>query len=469
MDEQTVPLSFYVDIVLSEDKLDAYLQFKNSDNSLTFNLVQLEEVLNSYKITYGIDRSKLNEIVRDPKPFLQTKTLIAVGTPSTAGTDGYIKLFHDLTNDNKKPLETEDGKVDFKEVTSIHNVRKGQLIAQRVPATLGIPGQAVTGESLPSKDGKEARFKIGKNVVTDAEQIALYAAIDGMITKTDRDKINVFPIYEVNGDLDYNIGNIDFVGSVVIRGSVLTGFKIKSSGDIRITGSVEGADLDAGGSIEISAGILGHNKGVIRAGKHVKSSFIQDATVYAEDVLVSLSIMHSNVQATKSVICKGSKGLIVGGVIQAGEVVEARTVGNSMSTATIVEVGVLPEMRNELVQLRTQLRSVNENVDKTDKALTLLDQLAAVGQLGPDKVGMRIKLNHTKKQLSEEVLTFKERILEIEKSLEDSDNAKVQVISTIYSGTKIVIGRYTKFIKDPVSQIKFQLSDGDIRMTPLTR
>ena len=32
-------------------------------------------------------------------------------------------------------------------------------------------------------------------------------------------------------------------------------------------------------------------------------------------------------------------------------------------------------------------------MDKTDKALTLLDQLAAAGQLGPDKVAMRIKLN----------------------------------------------------------------------------
>jgi uncharacterized protein (DUF342 family) len=469
MNEQTVPLSFYVEIALSDDKIDAYLQFKNCDESLTFDLGQLEEVLKTYQITHGIDRNKLNDIVRNPKAFFLTKTLIAVGTPSITGTDGYIKFFHDLSTDTKKPVESEDGKVDFKDVTSINNVRKGQLIAQRIPGTPGISGRAVTGEALACKDGKEARLKIGKNVVTDAEQIALYAAIDGMITKTDRDKINVFPIFEVNGDVDYNIGNIDFVGSVVIRGSVLTGFKIKASGDIRITGSVEGADLDAGGSIEISAGILGHNKGVIRAGKHVKSSFIQDATVFAEDVLVSLSIMHSNIHASKNVICKGSKGLIVGGIIQAGEIVEARTIGNSMSTATVIEVGVLPEMRNELVQLRTQLRSVNENIEKTDKALTLLDQLAAVGQLGPDKVGMRIKLNHTKKQLSEEILTYKERILEIEKSLEDSERAKVEVVSTIYSGAKIVIGRYTKFVKDPVSQTKFQLMDGDISMIALSR
>lgn len=467
MSEPAMPLSYYVEISLSDDKLQAYLQFKNSEDDLSFTLAQLEEVLNSYHISHGIDNDMLNAIVREPRAFFLNKTVIAHGTPPVSGQDGYVHLLHDLSEDSKKPMELESGKVDFREVTTINNVRKGQLLAQRVFATQGIAGRAVTGEELAARDGKEARLKIGKNVVADPEQKAIYAAIDGMICKTDRDKINVFPIFEVNGDLDYNIGNIDFVGSVVIRGNVLSGFKVKASGDIRITGSVEGADLEAGGSIEISAGILGHNKGSIRAGSRVKSSFIQDATVSADEVLVTQSIMHSNVRAAKQVVCRGTKGLIVGGVIQAGEIVVARTIGNSMSTATVIEVGVLPELRNELGQLRIQLRSINENLDKTEKALVLLDQLAAAGQLGPEKMAMRIKLNHTKKQTAEEQSSMKDRILEIEKSLEDSDKAKVEVVSTVYSGTKIVLGRYTKFIKDSVSHVKFQLANGDVAMFPV--
>ena len=108
-----------------------------------------------------------------------------------------------------------------------------------------------------------------------------------------------------------------------------------------------------------------------------------------------------------------------------------------MSTTTVVEVGVLPELRNEMIDLRNQLKVYMENMDKTDKALTLLNQLAAAGQLSPDKVAMRIKLNHTKKQALEEQNTIKERILEIEKSLEDSEKAKIEVLSTIYGGTKM--------------------------------
>src|SRR5690606_11485656 len=113
-----------------------------------------------------------------------------------------------------------------------------------------------------------------------------------------RGKINVFPVYEVNGDVDYKVGNIDFNGTVVVRGSVLPGFRIRSNGDIRIIGTVEGAFLEAGGSIEVTEGVVGQNKGKLYAGRNVKCSFVQDAMITAgEDVLVAQSIMHSHIKA----------------------------------------------------------------------------------------------------------------------------------------------------------------------------
>ncbi|WP_281887590.1 DUF342 domain-containing protein [Paenibacillus sp. YYML68] len=469
MSEHELPLNHYVDIAVDDDKLTATLRFSNVDGWRgTFSRSQLEELLQLNRIVHGLLEDKIAQIVKDPQSFFNQKTVIAKGQPPVHGADGYIKTMFDLDDLEKRPLELEDGKVDYKEVTTIHNVRKGQLIAERVPAEQGTEGKAVTGEVLFAKDGKEARFKLGKNVVTDPEQLALYAAMDGMVTKTDRDKLNVFPVFEVNGDVDYHVGNIDFVGTVVIRGSVIPGFRIKAAGDIRITGNVDGADLEAGGSIEINAGILGHHKAVIRAGQRVKCSFIQDATIeVGEEVLVNQSIMHSNIRAGKEITCKGTKGLIVGGQLQAGERVTARTIGNTMSTVTAIEVGVLPELRNELQQLKQSLKTVADNLNKTEKALVLLDQMAAAGQLSPEKVGMRIKLNHTKKQAQEEISSYKSRIFEIEKSLEDSERARVEVIGMVYSGTKIVIGRNTKFIKDAATRVKFQLHDGDIAMSPL--
>ncbi|PZD93347.1 DUF342 domain-containing protein [Paenibacillus sambharensis] len=463
-----VALNTFIGVRLAADSMSAVLTFKKTDGLGDFSVDELRELLHDSGVVFGLREDTLAAVAANPKAYYDSETVVANGIPAVDGQDGKINFVYRMDSDSRKPAELDDGTVDFKEITQLNNVQKGQLIAERLPAVEGQPGKAVTGEVINGRSGKEARFKVGKNVVLNPEQTAMYAAIDGMIAKTDRDKINVFPVYEVNGDVDYNIGNIDFVGTVVIRGNVLTGFRVRAAGDIRVIGGVEGAELESDGSIEITGGIVAGNKGLVKAGKNVKSSFIQDGNVVAgEDVLVSQSIMHSHVRAGRSVICSGAKGLLVGGAVQAGERVTARTVGNTMSTATTIEVGVLPELRAELTELRQQTRSMADNLDKTEKALILLDQMAAAGQLSPDKMALRVKLNATKRQTTQEMKEGRERILEIEKTLEDTDRARVEVINTVYGGTKVVIGRYTRFVKDAAQRVYFHYSEGDVVMSAI--
>lgn len=462
-----MPLDHYISVAVAEDKLNASIQIINLPDPFPYTAQDIAVFLHQNHIRYGIQSEVLHQIVSSPGSFMGNHTVVATGDMPGPGIDGTIRFLYDSDAGKRGPAELDDGTVDYKEVRQLTNVRKGQLIAERLPAEEGTPGKTVTGETIPPRPGKEARFKLGKNVVADGEQKALYAAIDGMVVQTENGKINVFPVYEVNGDVDYSIGNIDFYGTVVIRGNVLSGFKVKAAGDIRITGGVEGAEIEALGSIEISEGVLGHNKAIIRAGVNLKTSFIQDATIEAgQDVFVSQSIMHSQVRAGQNVFCNGTKGLIVGGTVQAGEQVIARTIGNTMSTPTSIEVGVLPELRNELSALRQQLRQVQEGLDKTEKALALLDQLALNGQLSSDKLAMRIKLSHTKKQTVEQLNEIRERMLELETMLEDTDRAKVKAISVVYGGTKIMIGRYTRFVRDASSKVYFAYSEGDIAMWP---
>ncbi|MFD3260950.1 DUF342 domain-containing protein [Paenibacillus lentus] len=455
-------------VTMNDDKTVAYLQFLKKDEEFSCAPDVLHHFLRGEGVKYGIQEDIVARFALNAKEYLFSKTPIAIGIEPVQGQDGSIRYAVPLDDEDqhRRPSESDDGTVDFKDVTRLNNVRKGQIIAELIPPVPGRPGTAVTGEPILCKEGKAARFKVGKNVVLNSEQTAMYAAIDGLVTRTDKGKLNVFPVYEVNGDVDYSIGNIDFVGTVVIRGNVLTGFRVCASGDIRVIGGVEGAELIAEGSIEISGGIIGYNKGLIKAGQQVKSSFIQDGNVTAgEDVIVTQSIMHSNVRAGRDVVCSGSKGLIVGGNIQAGERVTARIIGNPMSTATSIEVGVLPELRNELLELRQHLKDQMANLDKTEKALTLLDQLASMGKLTPDKVAMRSKLNLTKKSNLQELDEIKERMLHIEKALEETGSARVDVLKMIYGGSKIVIGRYTKYIKEPISRMSFYYTEGDISMS----
>jgi uncharacterized protein (DUF342 family) len=98
----------------------------------------------------------------------------------------------------------------------------------------------------------------------------------------------------------------------------------------------------------------------------------------------------------------------------------------------------------------------------------LIDQLAAgAAQLSQDKLALRQKLSATKRQSVEEMQAAKERVLEIEKTLEDVTTARVDAVHTIFGGTKIVVGRYTRFVKDSLQRVSFRLIDGDVGMVPL--
>ena len=390
----------YLRVQTSTDKLSAYLTFAKMSDEFECSMNELEAYLKSHDIVYGLKYDILESICKKPIEFCKEQTLVAQGINALPGKDGSIRFAYDMSENDQKPSEEQDGKVNLKEISNLKNVTRGMLIAELVDPLEGESGMTVTGESLAPKLGKRARFKLGKNVVLNNEQTAMYAALDGMITITEKNKINVFPVYEVNGDVNYSVGNIDFVGTVVIRGNVLNGFRVRASGDIRVVGGVEGAELESEGSIDITGGIMAGGKGYVKAGRNVKCSFVQEGNVYAaEDVNVSQSIMHSTVKAGKSIYCSGAKGLIVGGSIQAGDLVIGRTIGNTMSTATSIEVGVNPSLREELIALRAQIKESRESIDKTDKALVILDQLAAAGQLAPDRQAMRIKLNATKRQM----------------------------------------------------------------------
>ncbi|CAI6027395.1 DUF342 domain-containing protein [Cohnella sp. JJ-181] len=466
--EESFAIGQVYQVKLSEDRLAAHLHIKPTEEAENATVAQLQGLLSAAGIRYGVQHELLERIARNPKDFFYSENMVATGLPPTAGVNGYVKVLFEDQGQSRRPAEREDGSVDYREMKQLANVKAGQLIATRVPPLPGTAGMTVTGETVAPKEGKEASFKVGKNVVVNADKTAMYAAMDGLVTWTDKEKLNVFPVFEVNGDVDYHTGNIDFVGTVVIRGNVLTGFRVRASGDIRVTGGVEGAEMESDGSIEISGGIIGSNKGFVKAGVDVKCSFVQEGNVTAgQDVLVSQSIMHSNIRAGRSIRCEGAKGLIVGGLLQAGDLLVARTIGNAMSTVTSIEVGLKPELRQEMADLRQQVRQMSESLDKTEKALVLLDQLAAAGQLTPDRLAMRIKLNSTRRQVTEELRTAKEHILEIEKTLEDTDLAKVNVLHTVYGGTKIVIGRYTRFVKDSAKRVAFRYDEGEIAMSPL--
>ena len=72
--------------------------------------------------------------------------------------------------------------------------------------------------------------------------------------------------YEVPADVGASTGDIDYDGSVVVKGNVLTGYTIKATGDIIVNGVVEGAKLVTAGKIVLKRGIQGKGQASLEAG-----------------------------------------------------------------------------------------------------------------------------------------------------------------------------------------------------------
>ncbi|TGV24949.1 DUF342 domain-containing protein, partial [Mesorhizobium sp. M00.F.Ca.ET.186.01.1.1] len=430
--------NYRLEVKLSADKLEADIILRVDEEDID-NIVVVESdiynALQQQKVKVGILEDVVQGLCTFPAKYANAKVTIARGVAPVPGADAIIEYPYLATvSDNEGPKELEDGRVDYYNITSIPNVAKGQLLARKTPASSGTPGTAVTGEPIAPKAGKEINLKPGKNVVHNQERTMLYAAIDGQVSFTDHDKLNVFPVFEVKGDVDFGVGNIDFVGTVVIRGNVLNGFRVKASGDIRVLGSVEGAELYTEGSIEIKSGIVAQDKGAIVAGKDIRTSFIQNANVTAgNQVIVSQSIMFSNVRAGKQIICKGPKGIIIGGVLQAGEKIAARVFGNTSATPTLLEVGVKPELRQELSNIQKDLQNVYENLRKTDQGLGVLNQiLQSDKELTTEKRIMQIKLTNTRLVLEKECKQLEARRKDLESELKGEGPAAVEAYHVMY-------------------------------------
>lgn len=456
----------------SQDKLSAELILNPNLTEESLNYEEMTQFLKQNAIVYGINESVLREICDKPQKFLGTVVNIAQGKAPIPGEPARIDyVFKSHVHEGIKPKELEDGRVDFYQVVDIANVTRGQLVAKKIPAGRGEEGVSVFGQPIPAVPGKDIHFKMGKNVLLSQDKMLLYAAIDGQVNIGEDDKINVFPVFEVKGDVDFSIGNIDFVGTVVIRGNVPTGFRIKASGDIRVLGSVEGAELEAGGSVEIKNGIAAQDKGHVIAGVDVKTSYIQNGNVKAvNDVIVSQSIMFSHIRAGKNVLCNGTKGIIIGGSIQAGEKIVARVIGNSSATPTVLEVGVKPELRNELLVVTKELSQLYDNLKKAEQGLGVLDQLLHAGvELSPEKKMLQIKLTNTKIMLEKELKKFEAKKKELEAQLDHDAHAVVDVYQVMYPGIKLVFGKLIRFIKQEFPRTRFLVVQGEITTSQLVR
>ncbi|NLT94242.1 MAG: DUF342 domain-containing protein [Clostridia bacterium] len=455
------------EINLAKDLLTAYLSiFPALVGPLNISLSDVKAQLINKGVTYGVDEVKIMMALAENNHVLDLP--IAQGRKPVAGEDAKLKFnFHEKGLE-VKPKELENGKVDFYNINLIQIVKKGQLLVEKIPATKGIPGITVTSREIPAKNGKDIKIPLGKNVVVSEDGLKAYAGCDGHVVMADR-RVSVLPVYEVNGDVDFSTGNIDFIGNVVIKGNIKEGFSVNSQGDVEVYGVVEGGNIKASGNIFIKKGIRGLKKSKIEAQGNIYSNFVEYASIFAgEDVVINEAIMHSVVNAGAVIRVGGKKGLVVGGTCRAGRALICKNIGSSLATATDIEVGLRPELRLEYKKVCQDIIESQKNYEKTLQAVNLLtDYKKKLGQLPLDKENLLSKLLKTREQLIIQIEDLELYKAKLEDEIKDLDNGYIEVSGTLHSGVNITIGRANKHITNDFFKVRLIQKGVDISISPL--
>lgn len=397
----------------------------------------IEVMLRNSGIVHGWDEAAIEALVDEP--VYGQRVPVAVGTKPVNGNDAKIVYFFD-TSVKIKPREIE-GKVDFKELNTIRNVIKGEELAKKTPAQKGVPGRTVTGRVLPAKDGKDVAFDLGNNVQLSKDGLRVMSTADGQVMLL-QGRITVETVMIIAGDVDTSVGNINFLGSVIVKGSVSDGFTVKAVGNIEVMGNVGKAVLETHADVIVHQGINGGGEGKVLAGQSIWSKFIQNATCEAGlYVIVSDGILHSRVVSGKKILCKGKRAKIVGGYLRASEEINASSLGAIGSGETILEVGIDPKVKENMVALNNEVEALNKEFGAANLNLqSLLKQERVIKILPPDKIALKKSLVLKVAGIKTSLTKASEALEKQRKDVEDLQaSGKISSSGLVYPGAKVII------------------------------
>ncbi len=453
-----------VSVRVSADKMTAALVVTPPGKG--GQLSTLGDALDALKeagVAYGIDRKAISQVLKEAKAQkgmagALEPVVVATGKAPENGKDGTVEYHPSLTAASGRPKERADGGVDLFDLNLVHNVAKGTVLAKRTKPTDGKAGINVFGEEAKPKPGKESAVRPGKGSAFSSDELSIVATSDGHAILLEG-RVVVAPVFEVRSDVGPETGNIEFVGTVTVRGTVLPGYKVKAGGDVEIYGGVDGGTVEAEGNVTVMYGIQGGGHGRIVAGGSVKAKFIENAEVQAgANVWASDGILTSHIDAGQSIEVLGKRGSIIGGRVSAGDRIAARFLGSPMGGATELAVGVAPRIVNELLATRKELTDGQERLKRTDQAIAVLSEHAKHGTLPPDRVDMLRQLVTVHEQLGARLAELEASARGLQRQLGEIRSAHIDAQDICYPGVRASIGNAHYQVNDEIQHTRMRLN-----------
>jgi len=435
---------------ISRDQMIATVRYDTNKGSKLPTADEVRAALNEKGVVFGINDEAIEKGVTRLTPFVA-----AEGKQVQHGENARIERKFDLSVKNRPKID-EYNRADYKDMGLFVLAQKGDLLAVRIPQTEGTAGKNVFGLDVPARTGRPIPIPQGKNteIRNDNE---LYAAISGQIVDSTR-KIDIDPHLDIRSSVGAGTGNIDFVGSVSIKGNVEAGFVVKATGDVIIGGMVNGADVQ-GRNIVIKGGIAGQNRGLVKAVEDVQALFAENANIEAgRDVRITDSVLHSNVRAGNMICVEERKGIITGGSVAAGEEIRCKIAGNAAAVVTKMSVGVDPTVQQKYSELCKECKEDKARLKQITQMLNTLGKID-VSRLPQQRIDQINALTRSQFPLAGKIKRAEKEIQTLEEAMGRMKDGKIRVSDIVYPGCRVVINAVIMNVQTSIRRCLLSVKD----------
>lgn len=432
-----VLLSSRLTLNISDDKLTVEAQISHPrPGGGELSLAEVHSELKQSGITYGVDEKMIGRVLSERQ--YGTIFVIASGRRAVQGRESRIQ-FNFETERQKPFMELKYGRINLKELNFIQNCNPGDVLAELKPAEPAVDGYDVFGNLYPAEmNGEPAELKCGANARIEGDKVL--SVIQGNVI-LNGDVVEVEEVVVVN-NVDYETGNIDFDGSVEVKGTIADGFTVKASGDIEVGKCIGRCHVQAGRNVVLKAGINGDREGRIQCGGNLLAKYLESCSISSSaDVLVEEAVMNSQVDAEGSLFLTGKRAELIGGFAVVGKVLLCKKIGNMYDARTGIIIGVSPEIIEEFFELKKTLDTCRERLDKLDEQKMQLKVLRPADREGAAKIlkaleQVEVDISHTSSDISRrvgEMQKLRETIIPYDKSY-------ILAEERIFKGTRISFG-----------------------------
>ena len=460
------PRNATIEFDVSADQMTATGVLIPAMGGVTPSAGELMAALQDKGLKVGLKEEVISNMLADQ--LYEMPTLIAEGIPPVMPVDGSAEV---LFGPKKTTEDIGLERVDYRAGGGIASVAQNEAILKVTHPQEGQPGQTVTGHAISVPRPKPVKLRLGKNTrYSDETQTLVLSDIEG-VPSFKSGLIEVNPLLEVGGDIDFSVGNMNFHGALHIRGSVLPGFCIQSTGDIVIDGIVDSARVEStGGNVVIRGGVAGHNKTVVQAAGDVQALYVDKATVLAEgNVVVDESVLHSTLMAFGNVTVTAKRGQIIGGVTRCGGTLTVNDLGAVAHPATTVQVGGNPKIHMEQESIQGALSELTKMVEDQEKNVATMEKQVKEGVsveqkkkvLGESKVALQ-QSQHRVTEYMSRLKLLEDRLQGVEKHM-----PKVVVMKVAYPGVNISIKNATYKVLRESDHMQFVNLNGEVAMQPV--